>query len=728
MLPLQKLVGLLIVASLVVILLVLIQRRRGLAFAFVVLVDLGLAVGAVYDEDNRLLLWAAIALFGVIIIVPSLLVATTRAALRRGRYRLAVRLTDLRQMLQPGLGLQREKQVLATLALIQGGHADEAIERAHQQLDKIGGGAVRAALLEQLLTLYIYERRWDEARQLFEDEGGIALASVFPGICSAMVRVFGELGAFEEAGRCQVLLEQSKLAHEPGAASVLNSSRLTFLALLGQSAIVDRLLANKSSFMAELSPIRRTYWRAIAYARGGDLERAHRLWQIVARQTHDAQAAEAAEQRLADGAPTCAPDDLGDDLARTVQLAGDRALAYGTLPRSRGGMWRLSPISTLLVLAIVAVHVFVEQLGGSQDPWVLLRMGANFSAVSLSTEPWRLIASMFLHGGWLHLALNGYALYLLGRFTEQLYGSWRFWVIYAMAGMAGSVTSALFSDGRLSVGASGAIFGLIGAMLAGLRALRGQVPEAWRRRLSFNLLVVIALQLGIGFSLEVIDNAAHVGGLFAGGLIGLLLRPARASSSRASRVVTIALGTLLLAATAASAAMVARTGPRQLLDDLPRHAVTRVGLRVRCPTHWFVLDKRGGLALQDPLLTATPTIFVFSPLPLPAGPLSLDEIARQRTLLIAEGLRESRGLEDLTRDPAKPHPVAKGIVRTSIRLSTSGAEIHQLNYFHKRGDVLLTIWARVNSRHLGTYRPLLDEVAASATVVDGGEAAAPRRP
>lgn len=139
---------------------------------------------------------------------------------------------------------------------------------------------------------------------------------------------------------------------------------------------------------------------------------------------------------------------------------------------------------------------------------------------------WRLFTAMFLHIGILHLSFNSWALYLLGRDAEQLYGRLRFLLIYLLAGLTGSVASmtVLPSLQHDSAGASGAIFGIIGVLLAYYFRYRNQLGAAGRTQL-YNIVLIAALNLFLSSQIPNIDNWAHLGGLIGGTILGLLLAP-----------------------------------------------------------------------------------------------------------------------------------------------------------------------------------------------------------
>jgi membrane associated rhomboid family serine protease len=145
-------------------------------------------------------------------------------------------------------------------------------------------------------------------------------------------------------------------------------------------------------------------------------------------------------------------------------------------------------------------------------------VGSNTVIGHFSPQYWRLITPMFLHANLIHIAFNMYALYLFGYMVEGSFGKARFIAIYFVAGFLASVTSYTFSDpGALGVGASGAIFGLLGAWVAYNYRRRGSpMASAQLRWAGF----LIAINLFLGFSIGSIDNYAHIGGLITGAVAG----------------------------------------------------------------------------------------------------------------------------------------------------------------------------------------------------------------
>ncbi|MFD2637442.1 rhomboid family intramembrane serine protease [Piscibacillus salipiscarius] len=167
---------------------------------------------------------------------------------------------------------------------------------------------------------------------------------------------------------------------------------------------------------------------------------------------------------------------------------------------------------TLLLLVInIIIFMFVENSGGSTNVENLVKWGAKFNPFIAQGEYWRIITSMFLHIGLIHLLMNMIALYYLGEVTEKIYGTKRFLVIYFIAGIFGSIASFATND-SVSAGASGAIFGLFGALLFFGMHYR----DIFFKTMGVNLMVVIGINIVFGLSVPQIDNGAHIGGLVGG--------------------------------------------------------------------------------------------------------------------------------------------------------------------------------------------------------------------
>lgn len=177
------------------------------------------------------------------------------------------------------------------------------------------------------------------------------------------------------------------------------------------------------------------------------------------------------------------------------------------------------PIITYSIIFIcVLVFILMYVLGnGSTDNYTLLLFGANLDALTKNGDYYRLLTSMFLHIGIMHLLCNMYSLYIIGKEVENVFGKWKYLVIYILSGIAGSILSLAFNHNTICAGASGAIFGLLGALLYFGYYYRPYLGAT----LTKSIIPVIAINLIVGFLDSGIDNSAHIGGLVGGLLVAM---------------------------------------------------------------------------------------------------------------------------------------------------------------------------------------------------------------
>ncbi|SDK54808.1 rhomboid family protein [Sediminibacillus albus] len=170
------------------------------------------------------------------------------------------------------------------------------------------------------------------------------------------------------------------------------------------------------------------------------------------------------------------------------------------------------PLVTYILLALnILMFLLLEQKGGSLNTNTLIEFGAKYNPAILEGEWWRIISSMFLHIGFLHLAMNMLALYYLGSAVERIYGNYRFTFIYLLAGISGGLSSFAFNI-QISAGASGAIFGLFGALLF----FGVLYKKLFFQTMGWSLLFILGVNIVLGLAVPQIDNGAHLGGLSGG--------------------------------------------------------------------------------------------------------------------------------------------------------------------------------------------------------------------
>jgi membrane associated rhomboid family serine protease len=191
------------------------------------------------------------------------------------------------------------------------------------------------------------------------------------------------------------------------------------------------------------------------------------------------------------------------------------------------------------VIVGLNVAAMVALLTQGVSPWLpppesLVPYGANVAPLTTNGQWWRLLSATFIHYGVLHLAMNMYVLWGVGQFVERLVGNIGLVVLYLLSGLAGSLASTWWNPAfAVGAGASGAVLGVYGALLGFMLRQRHVIPTQVLSRLRSGAIIFLGLNLMLGFSVEGIDMAAHLGGLLCGFLCGMALsHPLRRDAAR----------------------------------------------------------------------------------------------------------------------------------------------------------------------------------------------------
>ncbi|HSB20258.1 MAG TPA: rhomboid family intramembrane serine protease [Anaeromyxobacteraceae bacterium] len=212
--------------------------------------------------------------------------------------------------------------------------------------------------------------------------------------------------------------------------------------------------------------------------------------------------------------PSASPADSQPD--RASEVAG---LLRAATPRA----WVTPAIVAVLIACFAGeVALGVHPLEPTTEQ--LLRAGAGFGPMLVEGQWWRLLTSTLLHGGLVHLGFNLWALWSAGQFTERIFGNLAFAALYLLSALGGSLLSAALHPLVVSVGASGAIFGVYGALLAFVLTHRGVFPPEILRQQRNSLAAFLLYNVVFGLADPRIDLAGHAGGLLTGLAAGWLLR------------------------------------------------------------------------------------------------------------------------------------------------------------------------------------------------------------
>jgi rhomboid protease GluP len=224
--------------------------------------------------------------------------------------------------------------------------------------------------------------------------------------------------------------------------------------------------------------------------------------------------------------------------------------------------------TALLLLSWAGVFAAVALRREIGDPQALFAWGASAPGLDVRETVWRLLASTFVHAGVAHVFFNALSMIIFGPAVERLFTRWGFWVVYAAGGAVASFASLVWRAGRheaglsISVGASGAIFALGGALLVCAYRVRHRLAPGRARAMGAALLFLLGQGLAAGFTENATDNAAHAAGIVAGALFGALLPLSPRLGGPAPGPSMRVLGTMAALALAISLALGVRSGLR----------------------------------------------------------------------------------------------------------------------------------------------------------------------
>jgi len=360
---------------------------------------------------------------------------------------------------------------------------------------------------------------------------------------------------------------------------------------------------------------------------------------------------------------------------------------------------RARPRQAPLTVALLAANilVFLAMIANGASWWhtstaVPLQWGANFGPATQDGQWWRLGSALFLHFGILHLALNMWALWDVGRLVEQLYGRWRFMALYLGAGIIGNLVSlSIQGNQAVSGGASGAIFSLYGALLVFLWREREQVDPGEFRWLFGASSAFIVLALVMGFLVPGIDNAAHLGGLTCGALLGIALARRWTTQSPRSRSTRAMASAMLVAAIVIMLARIPAPSYRMGEELRAREAISQfLAQDLRISQQWEALLGKGQ-----------------------TDALSFDQLAgRIDTSVTAPYQQSFEQLSGLSLDPAAPSAPALEVLRA---------------YAARRGDASQALSEGLRDRDPEKIRKALESARQAPALARGaaGTASAP---
>jgi len=547
------------------------------------------------------------ALFGATFIIPLFLRRAIRGCLLSGRIGPAQSLHRMAACLT----WARSGPLFAAISridtLIRRELADPAARRnVRIVLVRIHAALSRAAFYGAIIDALTVLRHYDEAVALYKERFGGTALKADNSLLYTLAMAYAEQGRAEEAIAC---IQRAEETERPRAALDLRPflACVRVFALNGRIEDVDFLLERNARLAALLPPSHQYFWRGVALLRANQTAGAGELFEKarallrpcdeLLRKRIEGCLAEA--EQVSVGIPDSPPHQL-DALRRRIELAQ-------VSPIVTGARWH--PLVTYgFIAAAFTVWLLTERSGSSTDARTLLRFGANMPALVLHGQWWRLVSSIFLHVGLTHLLFNVYACFLFGTFVERTTGRWSTFTILILSGVGGGAASALFSNAvksyTISAGASGAIFGLLGAAIVIVLKLPRLFSGPQRRFLAFNFIFIAAVNMVFGFFEPNIDNLAHAGGFLTGVLCGLVLLAGVGNESRGGAWrLAMFLSVILLASSAVGALYNLSTGgyPQRLPAAKDAWAPDK-SWRVSVPVFWETrTSATDTVTFRDPL-------------------------------------------------------------------------------------------------------------------------------
>ena len=459
------------------------------------------------------IIYAGLGMWLVLVLLPALLSRVYQRYFFEQRYARALRLARIISWLHPADGWREQVEIVGALELAQQGNLTVATEtlRRFQGTKGLPG-------LASVINLYKITNQWEELL-LWQGQHALQLKR-YPQFLPLLLRAYGETGDLR--GMVDLYERNKQLIARLVPATSRDSCRLTLFAFCGQRRLVEGLLAGN---MAVLPEAVRQFWLATADLASGATESAQRQLEHLLPVVDPAMRL-AVERRLCRLPvrlePLDAPAQWVIDEATREQGQDDRFGARRSLfsSQARG--------TQLLILLNVLVFMAEVLLGGATNGETLYQLGALFGPAVRAGQWWRLVASLFLHWGALHLTMNMVGLWVLGPFTEFALGFRRYMAIYLLAGIGSMGTVMAMASGangdQLTVGASECIMGLVGAT-AGLM-LRGWLREkaSIAKRRLVAMFAIVVLQTFFDSLVPQVSMTAHISGALIGFLGTVMVR------------------------------------------------------------------------------------------------------------------------------------------------------------------------------------------------------------
>ena len=495
-------------------LVMVLKQVRSVGFGWVVVylaILLVSVVGLLCQQPA--LIYTGAAMWLLLVLAPGLIARLYHQRFIQQRYSAAARLARVISWLHPADGWRDQPKIIHALDLAQRGELPAALEilRLYQDVKSLIGMAA-------VINFYRLSNQWEEL--MVWQARHLQAVEQCPQLLPSLLRAKGETGDLQGMvalyDRCR--LQIGKL----NPATSRDMCRLLLFAFGGKRPAVESLFDGSLSVLPAST---RDFWLATADQSAGATDSAKQQFDRLL-PAADPPLRLAIQRRLSRiSVPTNPLDASAERLIEEAAREHGHDEKFGARPSLFSKQARATQILITLNVFMFAVEAFC---GGGTDPETLYRLGALYPPSVRAGEWWRLVTSLFLHFGALHLAMNMLALWVLGPFMEFALGFRRFVTLYLIAGIGSMIVVTLFSSGpngeQMTVGASGCIMGLVGATGAlMLRAWRRDRALSAKRRLA-SMLLIVMMQSIFDSLVPQVSMTGHLSGALIGFVAALLLR------------------------------------------------------------------------------------------------------------------------------------------------------------------------------------------------------------
>ena len=459
------------------------------------------------------LIYAAGAMWVVFALVPGLISRLYHRRFLQEQYSAARRLARIICWLHPADGWREQAEMIRAIELAKRGDESAAIEilqRFRELKSWIGLAAVT--------NLYRLANKWEELLDWHSQRP--QQLERYPQLLPVVLRAYGETG--NVPGLVKLYERHAQEIAKLVPAASRDQCRLALFIFCGKRKLAERLLSGP---LAILPASAREFWLATADLAAGNTELAREQLERLLPGA-EARMRVAIQRRLSGKVALAGPlDSFAEAVIESAAVEQRHEDSFASSRPLFSKQARATQIVIVLNVVMFAAEIY---FGGATNPEALLLLGALYRPAVLAGEWWRLVCSLFLHFGPLHLLMNMLALWMLGPFAEFALGFRRFLLVYLLTGIGSMAIVLGYASGptgqQLTVGASGSVMGLVG--VTGALMLRGW----WRERASsakrrlIAILAIIGMQTAFDALVPHISMAAHLSGALIGFATTLILR------------------------------------------------------------------------------------------------------------------------------------------------------------------------------------------------------------